>query len=257
MRLKLERTAKRFERPKTLTEFQQMFFHIYGKADQKYSDRDLLFRLMEEIASTMELARKDYRDAFKIQLATIFSWYISVANRFGINLQEILWFKYPGACTYCTREANCTCAVEHPQVKNKEEIVRRMRRERNGREPISLSEHQALHKRLYGWQNARILPIQVAAHLAEEMGEVCGAYRRGNFEEFRDELADIASWIFALATRLELAGEPEEFDLARLVWERYPYECWKCHSDVCNCEEPKRDKKRKNKWPARKALGKI
>jgi len=220
----------KLERPKSLRDFQQMNIHIYGKKNrEKYRDEELVARLIEEISVLMEHARKDMRQRFRLQLANIFSWYNAVANRLGLGLQEILWNKYPGVCSYCMRDRDCMCGTEHPvQIENKEFVLRGLRLDREGREPTTLSEHQAFHARLYAWQHDRELPIVIAAHLVEEAGETSAAFRHKDREGLSDEMADICSWIFALATRME-------FDLADAVWEYYPYACVKCHAPQCIC----------------------
>lgn len=219
------------QRPRSVSEFQRMFAHIYNGINKTwYSDEELIRRLLEVICSLMEPARKDEREGFGVELSHVFSWYNAVANRFNINLTDALWKKYPGVCTYCMRERDCSCAVEHPEIENKEALLRGLRRDRAGREPLTLRAHQELHARLYGRQNARIFPIQITAHLAEEGGEVSKALRYGNLEDAEEEMADIASWIFALGIRLGLPPIDE------LVWKVYPYECPLCHHDQCRCE---------------------
>lgn len=231
------------ERPQSVKEFQKMFRSIYHELNtrQYKKDGELIARLNEEISHLMEHARKDRRSAFREQLSHIFSWYMGVANRLGVNIQESLWQKYPGVCPYCLREKDCICGTEHPVMEDKELRLRRLRHEHAGREPKTLAGHQALHNRLYSWQHDRELPIVVAAHLVEEGGEVSHAYR--HFVMVKDqqekelwwgrvceEMTDVLSWMFALANRLE-------FDLADAVWEYYPYECVKCHKNQCICEE--------------------
>ncbi|MBI2035509.1 MAG: hypothetical protein HYT12_02385 [Candidatus Liptonbacteria bacterium] len=218
-------------RPKTLSGYQEMFGYIYGKVNKKYSDDALFRRLGEEISKLMEIARKDYRRDFLAQLPRIYSWWNAFASRKRIVLQEALWHKYPGVCGHCLREQNCTCGVEHPDIskEEKESILRRLRRDHANREPFSISDHQSLHARLYKQQNARIMPIQIAAHVSEEWGEISEEDRHGNWSGICNEMADVASWIFALATRLEISVEGA-------VWNLYPYECEKCHKDVCECK---------------------
>lgn len=217
------------QRPKTLPEYQEMSRHIYGKInDDNYSSDHLVRRLLEEAALIMELARKDDRESLRAQLPRAFMWHLAVANRLGINLQETLWNKYPGICPYCLREKDCLCGLEHPNIPNKEETLRRFRRDRNGREPLTLEEHQALHQRLYAMQNNRIFLIQTAAHIAEEAGEVSVEERKGNAAGTMNEMADVLSWIFALATRLK-------YNLHDLIWEVFPYECERCKQDACKC----------------------
>lgn len=221
-----------FERPLTVDQFQTMYEHIYGQVNRgNYDDKDLILRLIEETTEAMELARKDKRHEFYTRLPRIYSWFNAVANRFNINLQEALWKKYPGVCPYCLREQNCACQIEHPEIPNKDQILRRLRRERQGREPQTLSDHQKLHGRLYGKQNERIFPIQTVAHLVEEVGEISRDFRHGRQEELTAEMADVASWIFAIANRLG-------FNLADIIWENYPYECEICNEDQCVCPQP-------------------
>ena len=215
-------------RPFRLIDYQIMFGEIYGDANKHYSDYMLILRLIEEACSIMEIARKDHRDSFAVFLPRIFSWSNAVANRFNVDLQSALWHKYPGVCTYCLRDANCVCSVEHIEIPDREKKLRILRRDRTGKEPISLKEHQTLHARLYKRQNDRILLIQTAAHLVEECGEVSQAFRRKDKDKFQDELADVLSWIFGLATRIG-------FDLEELVWNTFPYECEVCSNKPCAC----------------------
>ena len=235
--------TKFLERPQSAKEFQEMFRHIYHDLNtQQYKkDKDLIARLIEEITKLMEHARKDRRMLFRAQLTNIFSWSMAVTNRLEINIQEALWYKYPGVCPYCLKEKDCICGTEHPIIKNKEIVLRRLRRERAGREPQTLTEYQTLHGRLYSWQHDRELPIVIAAHLVEEAGEVSYAHRHLEIAKksktrdywlnsVREEMSDVISWMFALANRLE-------FNLADVIWEYYPYECVKCHKGPCICEE--------------------
>ncbi|MBI2042241.1 MAG: hypothetical protein HYT21_00600 [Candidatus Nealsonbacteria bacterium] len=235
--------AEFIERPQSVSDFQRMFRYIYHALNEaEYpKDGDLIARLIEEITRLMEFARKDRRTLFKEQMANIFSWSMAVVNRLGIDPQEALWEKYPGVCPYCLREKDCICGTEHPIVENKELALRRFRRERADRRPQTLKDHQELHLRLYSWQHDRELPIVVAAHLVEEAGEVSCAYRRLGmansdtaknflFNELISEMADVMSWMFALANRLD-------FDLSEAIWEYYPYECVKCQKGPCVCQE--------------------
>lgn len=222
----------RLSRPHTVREFQQMNYHIYGNVNRRYSNFDLIMRLLEEICAVVEIARKDELEELPAQLARTFSWWTAVGTRFGIDLQDALWNKYPDVCPYCLRKENCSCAIEHSSIPDKERTLRRLRRDR-GAEPKSLAQHQALHRRLYYRQNRRILVIQTAAHLAEEAGEISKEARHHNQEGLSDEMADVASWMFALANRVEM-------DLAEEVWRLYPCECEKCGQTICtdSCSNP-------------------
>jgi len=218
-------------RPVTVAEFQRMNLHIYGKANERYTDSDLILRFYEDISDTMETARKDELEKLPSQIARNFSFANAVANRFEIDMQEALWHKYPGVCPHCLREQNCMCSTEHPDIPDKEQMLRWRRRDRT-LEPKTLAEHQAFHGKLYARQNRRILVIQTAGHLTEEAGEISKEYRHKNKPGMQDELADSFSWMFALANRCG-------FELAETVWNQYPYECEKCRETVCECHSSK------------------
>lgn len=108
--------------------------------------------------------------------------------------------------------------------------LRALRIDCDGREPQTLTEHQALHARLYSWQHKIQSPLALAAHIGEEVAEVSEALRHNAVDEVAKEMADVLSWIFALATRVEL-------DLSDIMWEFYPYICRKCEEEHCACEE--------------------
>jgi len=95
--------------------------------------------------------------------------------------------------------------------------------------PTTLRAHQAFHDQLYGWQNKARSPLIISTRLVEEAKEVSVAHRHKDFAEIKDEMADVASWIFALATRLEMTP----FD--DFVWQRFPYECDVCQKTSCEC----------------------
>lgn len=219
-------------RPKTVGQFLEMNEYIFGERNKElYSDEALARRLLEESARLLEVARKDYRHVFPRYLADIFSWYNAFANRLGLKLQEALWHKFPGVCSYCLQSQNCIYGIEHPS--EPEDIamkLRALRLDRDGREPQTLVEHQAFHCRLYGWQHKRELPIMIAAHIVEEAGEVSEALRHKDIDNVANEMADFLSWTFAFATRVDL-------NLADAMWKFYPYACRKCKEERCVCKE--------------------
>lgn len=218
------------KRPRTFDEFKEMNAYIFGERnDQKYEDWKLVARMVAEAGKLLKLARKDRRKEFPLQLANTFSWYTAVANRLDIDIHEALWQKYPGVCSYCMRPEDCLCGIDHPlEIEDKEFVLRGLRLDRDGREPKTVSDHQSMHARLYAWQHLRELPITIAAHVVEETIEAEEAFRNEERDNLVEEMADIASWIFAVATRLE-------FDFADAMWEYYPYACVECKDAPCRC----------------------
>jgi NTP pyrophosphatase (non-canonical NTP hydrolase) len=92
---------------------------------------------------------------------------------------------------------------------------------------VTLGELQALMDRVYGRQDAeRGLPATVA-WLAEEVGELARAVRKGTPEEQLHELSDVLAWLASLANQLGLS-------LSEAV-SRYATGCPKCGSVPCTC----------------------
>jgi NTP pyrophosphatase (non-canonical NTP hydrolase) len=92
---------------------------------------------------------------------------------------------------------------------------------------VTLGELQDLMDRVYGRQDAeRGLPATVA-WLAEEVGELARAVRKGTPEEQLHELSDVLAWLASLANQLGLS-------LSEAV-SRYATGCPKCGSVPCTC----------------------
>jgi NTP pyrophosphatase (non-canonical NTP hydrolase) len=92
---------------------------------------------------------------------------------------------------------------------------------------VDLGELQHLMARTYGQRDTeRGLPATVA-WLAEEVGELAQAVRKGTPEQQRAELADVLAWVASLANQLDI-------DLDDAVT-RYADGCPKCHRTPCGC----------------------
>ena len=228
-------TTPTLKRPNTPVEFQAMNEHVYGKKNEEfYSTSDLIRILFERSQLLGKVARKDYRDRFGLHLADTFSWYNALTNRLDLDVQKIMWHRFPGVCSYCIETENCQCTIDHPQKpENKAIRLHALRLDRDGREPQTLTEHQELHARLYAWQHKSQSPLALAAHIGEEIAEVSEALRHGLMDEASEEMADVLSWIFAIATRVDL-------NLSDVMCGEhgfYPYICRKCREEHCTCKE--------------------
>jgi NTP pyrophosphatase (non-canonical NTP hydrolase) len=92
---------------------------------------------------------------------------------------------------------------------------------------VTLDELQELMASTYGAQDAaRGIPATVA-WLAEELGELARAARKGTRDEQLHELSDVLAWLASLANQLGLS-----LDEAAA---RYAAGCPKCRSAPCSC----------------------
>lgn len=91
----------------------------------------------------------------------------------------------------------------------------------------TLAELQDVIARTYGERDsARGLPAAVA-WLAEEVGELAQAVRKGDDEQRLHELADVLAWLTSIAVQLGLSLD----DAAQ----RYASGCPRCGAIPCVC----------------------
>jgi NTP pyrophosphatase (non-canonical NTP hydrolase) len=90
-----------------------------------------------------------------------------------------------------------------------------------------LAELQEQMEATYGVRDrARGIPATVA-WLAEEMGELAKAARKGTREEQLHELGDTLAWLASLANQLGLSLDD--------AVARYERGCPRCHASPCVC----------------------
>ena len=92
---------------------------------------------------------------------------------------------------------------------------------------MELVVFQDLMARTYGERDRARGRAATVAWLAEELGELSRAVRKGNPEEQLHELGDVLAWLASLADQLGLSLE----DAAR----RYAGGCPVCGSIPCAC----------------------
>ena len=92
---------------------------------------------------------------------------------------------------------------------------------------MDLAGLQDLMERTYGARDrARGVPATVA-WLAEELGELARAARKGTQDEQLEELGDVLAWTASLANQLGLSMEE--------AVARYAAGCPKCSGVPCTC----------------------
>jgi NTP pyrophosphatase (non-canonical NTP hydrolase) len=94
---------------------------------------------------------------------------------------------------------------------------------------VDLAALQALMTRTYGERDsARGVPATVA-WLAEEVGELAKAARKGGRDEQLHELGDVLAWLASLANQLGLSLDD--------AVARYAAGCPKCGGSPCRCDD--------------------
>jgi NTP pyrophosphatase (non-canonical NTP hydrolase) len=92
---------------------------------------------------------------------------------------------------------------------------------------VELSAFQELMARTYGGRDRARGPAATVAWLAEELGELARAVRKGTREDQVHELGDVLAWLASLAVQLDI---PLEAAAAR-----YAQGCPRCGQVPCSC----------------------
>jgi NTP pyrophosphatase (non-canonical NTP hydrolase) len=95
---------------------------------------------------------------------------------------------------------------------------------------VDLTAFQELMRAQYGARDRERGLDATVAWLAEEMGELAKAVRKGSSDEQLHELGDVLAWLASLADQLGLS-----LDAAAA---RYQAGCPKCGLTPCGCELP-------------------
>ena len=93
---------------------------------------------------------------------------------------------------------------------------------------MELAHFQDLMARTYGERDRARGVDATVAWLAEELGELARAVRKGRPEDQLHELGDVLAWLASLAEQLDLSIE----DAAA----RYADGCPRCRSIPCSCD---------------------
>ena len=94
-------------------------------------------------------------------------------------------------------------------------------------ERVRFDEFQELIEVTYGAQDRARGQAASVAWLAEEVGELAKAARKGTREEQLHELGDVIAWVASLANQLELS-------MTEAIG-RYAAGCPKCAASPCAC----------------------
>jgi NTP pyrophosphatase (non-canonical NTP hydrolase) len=187
---------------------------------------------MEEAGEVAEDLRKEDFRALSRDLPDIFAWLCAFTSKYGAELEEIVWHKFPAMCPYCEREQRCICIAEsYPKYEPGRLNDYRNRAERK---PRTLEEWQRMFQAIYGNVNKVVPRSAIGFHLMEEISEVAKEIRYGNRENCKAELADVFAWIMAMVMKIQL--DFREFSFSDALWEAYPGICKICKKERCTCE---------------------
>ncbi len=193
--------------------------------DRMFSLSDLLSNQERFIMRALKGMRKGNTEKLKKNLLIGGSWLIEIANRMHIDLEDSLWERFPGVCSYCGN-APCICKSIKQEQRKKVRVDASKR-------PRSVAAFQQMFNTIYPQASRTI--YEAGVHLAEEIGEVSeaihaysGEHKAEQFSAIEDEIADEFSCIMGVANS---AG----IDVAQGYAEMYYQNCHVCHEAPCVC----------------------
>ena len=211
----------------SIADFQQLVRDVYAEPnDRMFSVSDLLSNMSRFTMRAIKGIRKGDRDRLAMNLVIAFSWFTGVANRLHIDIDDIMWRRFPNVCSYCGNRP-CLCKKAKPSSRVRLDGVRVGR-------PQSLADYQKMLAEIY--PSASRALADAGIHLAEEMGEVSeavhtflGEHKSEQFDAILDEMADYASCVFGVANSSAI-------DLAGLLAAQFAENCHVCHYAPCRCD---------------------
>src|SRR5690606_1999716 len=106
---------KRFVEGNSLAQYQNLMREIYSEpGDRNFSLEDLLAQQQRFTMRALKGIRKNDQPKLKRNLLNALSWAMSVGTRLHLNVEDLVWNRFPGHCSYCGK-VPCSCKKEKPK----------------------------------------------------------------------------------------------------------------------------------------------
>lgn len=103
-----------------ISEFQDLMKALYFERDKDRGFSKIFLWIIEEVGELAEALRKyqesnidkkEFKKNIEMELADVIAWLTSLANVLEIDIESVLFEKYPNICPKC-RENPCNCKIE-------------------------------------------------------------------------------------------------------------------------------------------------
>ncbi len=169
--------------------------------------------------------RKNDKEKTLTNLTISLSWFASLMNQLGVDLEQQTWARFPYLCSYCGK---CPCVCKAKKIQKRVKVKANTKRR-----PRSLAGLQKMFADIYPPESRTL--EHAAIHLAEELGELSEAVLqfRGNhtdkeFAKVELEASDVFSCYMGMFNSLGINYEK------RLV-QSFKNGCASCHHSPCSC----------------------
>ncbi len=210
----------------TLPEFQDFIKQVYSLPNDRYfSAVDMLTNIERFIMRGLKGIRKKDNQKTKDNLLVAISWFISLMNQLHINIEEVVWQRFPYVCSYCGKKP-CVCKVKKIKKRQNIYINKKLR-------PKTIHDFQNMFESIYPSENRTLEDSGI--HLAEEMGELSesilsyrGSHNDKTFHDVSLESADLFSCFMGVFNSLN-------FDVSKELSKIFKKNCHFCKKSPCEC----------------------
>jgi NTP pyrophosphatase (non-canonical NTP hydrolase) len=210
------------DKKSSLMDIQKFILEVYGfHNDRHFSAQDMLVNTERFLMRGLKGIRQEKSRKIRLNLAVSFSWYVSLMNRLHIDLEKVVFRRFPGICSYC---GSCPCRCPGKKKKTGKKTIKK---------PETLEDFQNMFEKIYPAEKRTI--EHAGIHLAEEMGELTeammvyrGSHRKTDFEPIEVESADLFSCYMAVFNSLKTS-------LAKELGKKFHDNCHVCHEAPCRC----------------------
>lgn len=227
-----------------LDEWYRVLNSIYWNRNFQRDSSSIFMHLVEVIGALSLLASSKKKPEIRPEtyVPKAVAWWLALCGKLGvISVEQLLWDKFPGVCTYCHHIPHDpdVCSEEKARYGGPRwEILSGLGM--NKPRPQTLGEWQGMFSHIYPAQQTEDYGPSFA-RLTEELGELAEAVRVFPAEPgyFLAEAADVFAWLMHIQNIIEQKKEIRKRDrgsaLSVAFAEAYPDSCRDCGKLVCAC----------------------
>lgn len=220
------KTTTKLAQNSTLKDLQEITKQVYGISNDRFFNTWEICSNQEKfMMRALKGIRKGDFKKLRDNIVITTGWFFSIMNRLHIDVQDAVWKRFPGLCSYC---GQCPCVCKKIKIKKRVKITRQ-----NKNRPRTLKQFQKMFSQIYP-PSSRTLE-HAGIHLAEEDGEFNEAiqsyYGSHSKRYFKDIIEEAADYFSCLMGVFNSAG----FDFEKEMIKFYVSNCHICHQAPCVC----------------------
>src|ERR1043166_2188325 len=231
-------------RERSLDHWYELLNRIYWNQNFHRDAASIFSHLVEVVGGLTALATNKRKITVEpeVYIVKAFAWWIALCGKMNIrSVEDILWDKFPGVCTYCHKVPHDPDICSHKKAETKGPQWDTLSTLGKGKtRPSRFGQWQVLFSRIYPVQTTEDYGPSFAK-LMEELGELSEAVRvyRSEPGYFLSEAADVFAWLMHIQNivdskrnvPIEKRGEALEISMSKA----YPEGCTECKQRLCTC----------------------